>query len=150
MAVGWVQIKLAAAAVNDEETAVRLGRAYGDILGRTRAEAVQRGRAADHGRWTDATLEVVSGGLHMFFHRAQAFADRRGGVGPVFWREFVCAASCRREHGGRRPHGPQTREEQRRGRDSRRHESEGGLSRTEFATSPLPELEHLAMIRWFS
>ena len=92
VAVGWVQIKLVAAAVGDEETAVRLGRAYGDILGRARAEAKQRGRAADHDGWTDAKLEVVSGGLHMFFHRARAFADRRGGVGPVFWWEFVRAA----------------------------------------------------------
>ncbi|EOD37414.1 hypothetical protein EMIHUDRAFT_225594 [Emiliania huxleyi CCMP1516] len=88
-------IKLAAAAVDDEETAVRLGRAYGDILGRARAEAEQRGRAEDHGRWTDATLEVISGGLHMFFHRAQVFAGRPDGVGPAFWREFVDAARVR-------------------------------------------------------
>ena len=51
--------------------------------------------------------------------------------------------SCRREHDGRRPHEPQTREEQRQGRDSRRRESKGGLSRTDFATSPLPELKNL-------
>ena len=92
VAIGWVQIKLAAAAADDEETAGRLGRAYGDIFGRARAEAEKRGRAEDHGRWTDATLEVASGGLHMFFYRAQAFADRPDGVGSAFWREFVGAA----------------------------------------------------------
>ena len=32
-AVGWLQIKAVAAAVDDEETAKHLGRAYGDILG---------------------------------------------------------------------------------------------------------------------
>ena len=58
--------------------------------------------------------------------------------------------SRRREHGGRKPREPQTGEEQRRGRDSRRHESEEGLNRTKLATSLLPGSARLAMIRWFS
>ena len=59
-------------------------------------------------------------------------------------------ASRRREHGGRKPHESQSGEEQRRGRDSRRHESEEGLNRTKFATNLLPGSARLAMIRWFS
>ena len=56
-------------------------------------------------------------------------------------------AGARREEATR---ASDTREEQRRGRDSRRHESEEGLNRTKFATSLLPGSARLAMIRWFS
>jgi len=48
-------------------------------------------------RWVSPMLEVVSGGLHTFFDRAQAFARRQGVgvIGPAFWQAFVDAAQER-------------------------------------------------------
>ena len=88
-------MKAAAATVDEEETAEFLGRAYGTVLGLARAEAERRGCETMMGppRWVDTMLEVVSGGLHTFFDRAQAFARRQGVgvIGRAFWQAFVAA-----------------------------------------------------------